>query len=117
VEPLHEIVETPIYLAAARRAGMDEDDREFVASYIAANPQAGDLIKGSNGVRKVRIAKPDTGKSGGWRVLTAYVADIAPVYLLTVYAKNRRANISQAEVNAWAKVMTELKAEARKDEG
>ncbi len=110
---MHEIVETATYLAAAERAGMSEEDRDFVAMCIAANPRAGDLIKGSNGVRKVRIARPNTGKSSGWRVLTAYVAEVEPVYLLTVYAKNQRANVSQAEINAWAKVMAELKKGAK----
>jgi hypothetical protein len=47
------------------------------------------------------------------RVLTAYVADVAPVYLLSVYAKSQRANVSKAEVNEWAKVMTALKAGVR----
>jgi len=113
MRPLHEIVETPAYLAAAARAGMTEDDRTTVADFIAANPQAGDLIKGSGGVRKVRVAKPGAGKSGGWRVLTAYVSDTVAVLLVTVYGKNQRGNVSKAEVNEMGKLMKELKAEAR----
>jgi hypothetical protein len=112
---LREIVETNAYLSAADRAGMTEEDREAVVNYIAANPKAGDLIKGTGGVRKVRIARPNTGKSGGWRVLTAFVADVAPVYLLTVYGKNQKGNISKAEANAFAALMKALKAEARQD--
>lgn len=113
MRPLHEIIETPAYLAAAERAGMTEDDRVMVADYIAANPQAGDLIKGSGGIRKVRIAKPGVGKSGGWRVLTAYVSDTVAVLLVTAYGKNQRGNVSKAEVNEMAKLMKELKAQAR----
>ncbi len=116
MRPLHEIVETPAYLAAAARAGMTEDDRAAVAAFIAADPQAGDLIKGSGGVRKVRVAKPGGGKSGGWRVLTAYVSDTVAVLVVTVYGKNQRGNVSKVEINEMAKLMKALKAEARRKE-
>jgi hypothetical protein len=108
---LREIVETKAYLAAADRAGLTEEDREAVVNHIAANPKGGDLIKGTGGVRKVRIARPNAGKSGGWRVLTAYVAEAAPVYLLTVYGKNQKSNISKAEANEFAALMKALKNE------
>lgn len=114
MRPLHEVIETPAYLAAAERAGMTDDDRVAVVNYIATNPQAGDLIKGSGGVRKVRIAKPGGGKSGGWRVLTAYVSDTVAVLLVTAYGKNQRGNVSKADVNEMAQLMKELKAEARR---
>ena len=116
MRPLHEIVETPAYLAAAARARMTEDDRAAVAAFIAADPQAGDLIKGSGGVRKVRVAKPGGGKSGGWRVLTAYVSDTVAVLVVMVYGKNQRGNVSKAEINEMAKLMKALKAEARRKE-
>ncbi len=93
---------------------MTDDDRVAVVNYIATNPQAGDLIKGSGGVRKVRIAKPGGGKSGGWRVLTAYVSDTVAVLLVTAYGKNQRGNVSKADVNEMAQLMKELKAEARR---
>lgn len=116
MRPLHEVIETPAYLAAAARAGMTEDDRVAVVDFIASNPQAGDLIKGSGGVRKVRIAKPGGGKSGGWRVLTAYVSDTVAVLLVTAYGKNQRGNVSKAEINEMAQLMKDLKAEARRKE-
>ena len=81
---------------------------------LAANPDAGDLIKELGGVRKVRIARPDGGKSSGWRLLTAFVGEVAPVYLLTVYAKSQRGNVSKAEVKELARLMKELKAEIRR---
>ncbi len=116
MRPLHEVIETPAYLAAAARAGMTEDDRVAVVDFIAANPQAGDLIKGSGGVRKVRIAKPGGGKSGGWRVLTAYVSETVAVLLVTAYGKNQRGNVSKAEINEMSQLMKVLKAEARRKE-
>mgnify|MGYP000045779758 CR=1 FL=1 len=62
----------------------------------------------------MRFAKPGTGKSGGWRVLTAYVGDNVAVLLMTVYGKNQKGNISKAEANLLRGLMSELKAEARK---
>jgi hypothetical protein len=62
----------------------------------------------------VRAAKPGGGKSGGWRVLTAYVSDTVAVLVVTVYGKNQRGNVSKAEINEMAKLMKALKAEARR---
>jgi hypothetical protein len=110
---VHTVAETYAYLADAKDAGMDEDDRKRVVDFLAVNPDAGHLIKNSGGVRKVRIAKEGGGKSGGYRVLTGYVGPEAPVYLLAAYAKNDRDNISAAERNALAEVMELIKAEFR----
>ncbi len=113
MKPLHEIIETEAYLAAAKRAGMSEADREMVVNTIAADPEAGDLIKGTGGVRKVRFAKPGSGKSGGWRVLTAYVGDNVAVLLVAAFGKNQKGNITKAEANVLKGLMSKLKAEAR----
>ena len=51
------VVETPEYLIAAKRAGMPEDEREAAVEYIARYPDAGAIIPGSGGARKVRIAR------------------------------------------------------------
>lgn len=53
------------------------------------------------------------GKSGGWRVLTAYVSDTVAVLLVTVYGKNQRGNVSKAEVKEMGKLVKKLKAETR----
>lgn len=110
---LHAVVETHGYLADAKHAGMDEADRVRVVDHLAANPMGGDLIQGTGGVRKVRIAREGGGKSGGFRVLTAYFDEDNPVFLLGAFAKNERSNISKASRNALAKVMEELKAKIR----
>lgn len=62
---MHTVVETHGYLADAKAAGLEEEDRVRIADFVANNPEAGDLIRGTNGVRKVRIARAaraaDTG--------------------------------------------------------
>jgi len=91
------VVETPEYLRAAKKAGMTDAEREAAVSFIAANPQAGDLIEGSGGARKVRIARQGKGKSGGYRVITYYLDEGVPVFLLTVISKGQRADLTAGQ--------------------
>ncbi len=77
---------------------------------IAANPQIGDLIAGSGGCRKVRIAGKGKGKSGGYRVVTYFYSVEAPVFLIAVLAKGSRANFSKAETTAMAKMTKAIAA-------
>ena len=88
------VVETPEYLSAAKKAGMSDSERLATVDYIAANPTAGDVIEGSGGARKVRIAREGKGKSGGYRVITYYTSPNAPVFLLTVISKGKQANLT-----------------------
>ncbi len=60
---------------------------------------AGDLIQGTGGARKVRFAGRGKGKSGGYRVITFYAGERLPVFLLALYAKGERANLTKAERN------------------
>jgi len=92
------VVETPEFLAAARRI-MDEEERGLLVDYLARNPAAGDLIPGTGGVRKLRWALEGRGKRGGTRVIYYYHSDAMPIFALTAYAKNERADISQADRN------------------
>ena len=94
---MHTVVETPEYLAAAKKAGMSDSERLAAVDYIAANPSAGDVIEGSGGARKVRVAREGKGKSGGYRVITYYTRDDLPVYLLTVISKGKQANLTATQ--------------------
>jgi len=111
---LHEVALTASFLSTAKNAGITEDENDVIVDAVAADPEGGDLIKGTNGVRKMRVAKPGQGKRGSWRVFTGWVSESRPVYLLAVIAKNQSANISKAGRNMMAKLMAELKAESKK---
>ena len=95
------VAELPEYLRAAGKL-LSEADRRAVVDYLAAHPKAGDLIEGTGGVRKLRWARDGRGKSGGVRVIYYVHSDAMPLYLLTMFAKNERANISKAERNELA---------------
>ena len=94
---MHSVVETPTYLSDAKQAGMDADERQAVVAYVAVNPQAGDMMAGTGGARKFRFKRPGTGKSGGYRIVFYYGGDDVPLFLLNVFTKGDRANLSKAE--------------------
>ena len=96
------VIETNAYVAAAKDAGMGDAERAAVVDLIAADPEAGDIMPGCGGARKLRFAKPGKGKSGGWRIITYYAGADVPAFLLTVFGKNEKANLTKAERNALA---------------
>lgn len=93
-----------MYLADAKAAGLDADEMAAIVSTIAADPMAGDLIVGTGGARKLRVAGRGKGMSGGYRVAT----DDVPVFLLALISKGERANLSQAERNALRTILADL---------
>lgn len=111
---MHTVVETRAFLADAQDAGMGEEEREALVAYVAADPTRGDVMQGTGGCRKLRFKKPGTGKSGGYRVITWFGGVEIPVFLLTVFGRNEKANLSQAERNALANLTGRLKETLRK---
>lgn len=73
---------------------------DSLISYLAANPTAGDVITGTGGACKVRWATRNKGKSGSVRVITLYSGADLPVFLITVFSKSQRVNITPAGRNA-----------------
>jgi hypothetical protein len=97
---MHAVCETHAFRRAAAKAGMSENDIFALVGYLAENPTAGDVIAGTGGCRKLRWAGRDKGKSGGFRTITFYSGAMMPLYLLTVFGKGEKANLSDAECNA-----------------
>lgn len=106
---MHAVIETNAYLKAADDAGMDEEERGAVVDLIAADPKAGAIMPGCGGARKLRVRKPGTGKSGGYRVITYFGGIETPVFLLTVFGKGEKDNLTKAERNALAELTKRLK--------
>ena len=91
------VVETPGYLSDAKTAGISDAVRQEIVSAVGTDPTLGELIVGTGGLRKFRFARPGAGKSGGFRILSFYLSENFPVFLIGAFAKNQRANISRAE--------------------
>jgi len=85
------VAETPIFQRYAAGIWSQAEREEFI-NWIAANPEAGDLIKGSGGCRKVRWAASGRGKSGGARVIYFNVLD-ETIWLLIAYTKGKFDNL------------------------
>ena len=92
------VVETPEFLSATRKL-MSDEERGLLVDYLAYNPTAGDLIQGTGGLRKVRRSLDTRGKSGGARVIHFYHGPGMPLFALTAYAKNEKADLSQQDRN------------------
>jgi hypothetical protein len=94
---MHTVVETDSYLRDAKTAGMSEDERNAAVDLVATDPEAGDMMQGTGGVRKARLAGRGKGKSGGYRLVYYFGGGDIPVYLLTVFGKGEKANLTQGE--------------------
>ncbi len=107
---LHTVAETPGFARDAARAGMTEGEKAEPIRFLAANPEAGELMVGTGGARKLRWRRPGMGKSGGYRVITYFAGHAMPVFLLTLYTKGERANLSPAERNTLRGILSEIAA-------
>ena len=101
------IVELPEFQKRAASLLMD-DEKIGIINYLAFHPQSGDLMQGTGGIRKLRWSAQVRGKSGGVRVIYYYHNGAMPLFLLTVFGKGEKANLSNAERNDLAKLTTLL---------
>ncbi len=102
---LHTVVETPEFRRAARASGLTPEEVERIVNHLARRPDAGDVIPGTGGARKVRFRGRGHGKSGGYRVVTAWADTRTPVFLLGVFAKGDRIDLTAAERNELRKTI------------
>jgi hypothetical protein len=96
---VHVVVESPEFAADAKAAGLNEDEVRQIITLLAKRPDAGVLIPGTGGARKVRFAGRGRGKSGGYRVITFYSGVDLPVFLLTVFGKGAKIDLTPGERN------------------
>jgi hypothetical protein len=106
--PLQTVVETDEFLARSSKL-MSNEQRAQVVEMLARDPECGEVMQGTGGVRKVRVALAGRGKSGGARVIYYFHSEKLPVFALTVFAKNEKANLTPAERNAMAAVVRAIK--------
>jgi hypothetical protein len=88
-------VETSVF-SAQRDDWLSDEEFRGLQSYLIEHPDAGDIIRGTGGIRKVRWAAKGKGKSGGVRVIYYWAKAPSHVYLLTLYGKSERADIDRA---------------------
>jgi hypothetical protein len=87
-------------------AGMSDEDIDALVAYLAQNPMAGEEMQGTGGCRKVRFAirGNNKGKSGGVRTITFYSGQSMPLFLITVFGKSQKVNLTKAERSSLKKL-------------
>lgn len=97
------IAEMPEFIRRAEKV-LGSSGRQALVEYLAEFPKAGALMQGTGGIRKLRWAREGSGKSGGARVVYYYHNEHMPLYILTIFGKGEKANLSKAERNELAKL-------------
>jgi hypothetical protein len=110
---VHAVVETRSFRRAANAAGVTEAELFTIVELVAAEPIAGDLMVGTGGARKLRFAAKGKGKSGGYRIITFFAAQDIPVFLLDIFTKGEKVNLSKAECNELKGILGKLEDEWR----
>jgi len=106
-----EIVRTATYVRNLKRLGKlgaTKADIAAMENAITANPEAGAVIRGAGGMRKLRFGYGQSGKSGGGRTIYYVITDEDVVYLITAYAKVDKADLSPDEIKLFKSLIEEL---------
>nr|WP_211227348.1 type II toxin-antitoxin system RelE/ParE family toxin [Ferrimonas kyonanensis] len=104
-----EFIETKIFEKKIKEIATDDELKELQVDLIA-QPEKGKIIEGTGGLRKVRMAMGDEGKSGGARVIY-FLATSEVIYLVLAYAKGEKDSLTKKEKNDLKKVTKLLKGE------
>lgn len=100
------VIETPFFQRYAAAVWTDEQREDFV-SWIAGNPEAGEVIPGTGGLRKVRWSRVGMGKRGGVRVIYFSRLTRGEVALIVVYAKAKFDNMPTSVLKQWKEAFDE----------
>lgn len=103
------VAETQAFARSAAQIWNEEELAELV-DYVARNPEAGDLIPDTGGVRKLRWGRAGSGKRGGARVIYFYYQPDCPIYLLLAYAKSQATDLTAAEKKVVSSLAVTIKA-------
>lgn len=98
------IIETPVFTRLITRL-MDDDHYRELQEVLIGNPDAGDVIPGSGGLRKLRWRLAGRGKRGGVRVIYYRVMTAGQIYMLYVYAKNVTDDLSREQLKALREIV------------
>ena len=111
---VREFVMLPEFDRCWKHMGLTDEDLENLQKELLLNPEKGDLIQGSGGLRKIRIAFNNMGKSGSGRVCYVDFVVYEKIYLITAYPKNEMDNISKEQRNQIKKLIGFLEDELQK---
>jgi len=107
-----EFIRTPAFERNWAACGLDDEDMRELENVLLENPDAGDVIPGMNGCRKMRIQLPGRGKSGGARVIYVDIVVKEMIFLLLAYPKNVQETLTPDQKRNLCTLVDIIKKEA-----
>ena len=102
-----EFLETSVFTRSILELLPDDAYRKLQLALIAS-PEAGALIRGGGGIRKLRFALPGTGKSGRTRIIYYWIRERRQIYMLMAYPKSKKDDLSDKETAILRDIVKEL---------
>ena len=103
---LAELIETSVFTKQVQ-ASLSEREYRLLQLHLVMQPDAGELIRGTGGLRKLRWRLPGGGKRGGARIIYYWRSTADQIFLLFLYPKNVRSTLSPGELRALRKLVTD----------
>lgn len=106
-------IEVPMFTKKWQMLGLSDDDLKALEEELLNDPKAGDAIKGTGGIRKIRIPMESKGKGkrGGARVIYVDIELKETIYFINVYTKDEKDDLTEEEKKAFKAVVKILKEE------
>ena len=108
-------IEVPLFTKRWKEIGLSDEDLLALQIMLLKNPESGPVMEGTGGIRKVRFALENRGKSSSVRVCYTDFDEYEVTYLITAFTKNEQANLSDEEKNVLKKLVKALKDETAKN--
>ena len=99
-----EFVETSVFTKQVNKL-LSEDDYRQLQRFLTDLPDAGDLIRGSGGVRKLRWGFSSSGKRGGTRIIYYWAVKHDQIFMLLMYPKNKQDNLTAKQIQMMRKIV------------
>lgn len=109
--PTHTVVELASFIGQCDKLGVSATERADLLDTYSSDPEYGTVLKRTGGLRKGRIAKDETGKSGGYRVFSYFANAAYPVFLLWIIDKSKDSTLTKAQEATFKGLTTELRKE------
>ena len=104
-----EFVMMPVFDKVWKEMNLTDDDLQALQELLLTNPQAGNVIQGTGGLRKLRFALPNKGKRGSSRVIYVDFCFAETIYLIFAYPKNEKDDLSETEKSNMKKLVERIK--------
>ena len=100
------IKETPVFTKIIQEV-LPDDEYSAFQNRLIGDPECGDVIRGSGGLRKIRWKIPGKGKRGGLRIIYYYLSKALQIYMLFAYKKNEQSDLTSEQMKLLKNVVEE----------